>query len=514
MPGFAGIVGPRFQNPASASEVGVMARALAGAIDEPSVTENFSSDRERAGVACVRRNSDSALAAWNERRDILLVFHGRDFDLPEKAAALRARGHTVTTDLECLVRCYEEAGEAFIAQLNGRFSGAIVDQRAAKVLLFNDRFGASRVYLHTAADGLCFATEAKALLAACPALRRVDPRGLGEFFSVGCVLQDRTLFPDITLLPPGALWTVHADGRIDKRRYFSPEAWEQQAPLAPEEFCAQLTGLFARLVPRYHREAGQVAMSMTGGLDSRMILAWAKGAPGALPCYTFGGPYRDCADVRLARRLAALAGQPHHTIPIGRDFLADFPALAERTVHLSDGAMDVSGAEFDGAGDIHRAKKSPPSASPATTAPKSCVPTSPSGRARSTAGFSRRSSCRISTLRRRLTARRPRGTRCRSSRSNKCRGTTTPASPSRPPPSSRARLSSTTPSSRSPTARRLSSHAARRRRCARRRRAVPRSLSPRIAPCGSATGRVGRTAGRSSPRRPNTPSTTACRRGW
>jgi asparagine synthase (glutamine-hydrolysing) len=344
MPGFAGIVGPRIQNPASASEVGVMARALAGAIDEPSLTENFPAPREGASLACVRRATDSTCAAWNERRDILLVFHGRDFDLPEKTAALRARGHRFATDAEALVACYEEQGADFVAQLNGRFSGVIVDQRAAKVLLFNDRFGAGRVYVHAAADGLCFATEAKALLAAFPALRRVDPRGLGEFFSLGCVLQDRTLYPDIALLPPGSVWTLHAGGRIEKRRYFSPEVWEQQAPLAPEEFCAQLTELFARLVPRYHREAGRVAMSMTGGLDSRMILAWAKAQPGGLPCYTFAGPYRDCADVRLARRLAALAEQPHHTIPIGRDFLAEFPALAERTVHLSDGTMDVSGA--------------------------------------------------------------------------------------------------------------------------------------------------------------------------
>ena len=34
-------------------------------------------------------------------------------------------------------------------------------------------------------------------------------------------------------------------------------------------------------------------MSLTGGLDGRMILAWANLSPGILPCYTFGGTYRD-----------------------------------------------------------------------------------------------------------------------------------------------------------------------------------------------------------------------------
>ena len=344
MPGIAGLIGPRTQQPATKSEVAAMARALQGAIDAPSDTTDALSSTERVHLTCVRRKTDTSCAGWNSRGDILLVFNGRDFDLEEKARALRARGHVFQTEAECLVRCYEEDGEKFLAQLNGRFHGVIVDRRAGRTLLFNDRFGAGRLYVHSSAGGLAFASEAKALLAAFPALRRVDQRALAEFFSVGCVLQDRSLFTDIAMLPPGSCWTVYPDGRIEKRRYFTPEIWEQQPKLTAEDYCERLTATFEQIIPRYHRETGSVAMSMTGGLDSRMILAWAKAPPGQLPCYTFGGPYRDCADVRIARRLAALAQQPHRTIPIARDFFPNFSALADRTVYLSDGTMDVSGA--------------------------------------------------------------------------------------------------------------------------------------------------------------------------
>src|SRR5262249_42018972 len=88
----------------------------------------------------------------------------------------------------------------------------------------------------------------------------------------------------------------------------------------------------------------RIAMSLTGGLDGRMIMAWANAAPGSLPCYTFGGEYRDCADVRIARRIASLCGQEHRTLAVGRDFCDDFPRLAERAVYVSDGAMDVTGS--------------------------------------------------------------------------------------------------------------------------------------------------------------------------
>src|SRR5512133_3971196 len=75
-----------------------------------------------------------------------------------------------------------------------------------------------------------------------------------------------------------------------------------------------------------------------------MIMAWSPRVAGQLPCYTFNGPYRDCADVKLARRIAGACGQPHRTLQLGDDFLKQFPVLAAESVRVSDGSMDVTGA--------------------------------------------------------------------------------------------------------------------------------------------------------------------------
>jgi asparagine synthase (glutamine-hydrolysing) len=86
-------------------------------------------------------------------------------------------------------------------------------------------------------------------------------------------------------------------------------------------------------------------MSLTGGLDTRMILAWRKLRPRSLRCYTFGGTLRECRDVRVARRVARACGQDHEVIRIGdADFLSRFARYAERTVYLTDGCADVSRA--------------------------------------------------------------------------------------------------------------------------------------------------------------------------
>ena len=83
-------------------------------------------------------------------------------------------------------------------------------------------------------------------------------------------------------------------------------------------------------------------MSLTGGLDTRMIMAWHKPAPGSLPCYTFGGTYRECRDVIVARQVARACGQSHQVIRCGPEFISRFPYYAERTVYLTDGCADVS----------------------------------------------------------------------------------------------------------------------------------------------------------------------------
>jgi asparagine synthase (glutamine-hydrolysing) len=83
-------------------------------------------------------------------------------------------------------------------------------------------------------------------------------------------------------------------------------------------------------------------MSLTGGLDTRTIMALRKALPNSLPCYTFGGTYRECQDVLVARQVAKVCEQFHEVITVGNEFLSRFPHYAERTVYLTDGCVDLS----------------------------------------------------------------------------------------------------------------------------------------------------------------------------
>lgn len=274
---------------------------------------------------CARRSSPATTTMREEGRDVVVIFSGEDFSEPGSAG--------------CSVE-----DPAFPAGLNARFHGLVVDRRHRAATLFNDRYGLHRLYYHQSRDAFSFATQAKAILALRPELKRIDARSLGELVSCGCVLENRTLFSGIDVLPAASRWLLR-DGAVERRdTYFQPKEWEAQPLLDPERYYRELREILLHKLPRYLGACGQVGMSLTGGLDTRMIMAGLKPATGALPCHTFGEISCDSRDVRRAREVAHACGQPHQIIRVDDELFRRFRSYAERTVYLTDGCADVSRA--------------------------------------------------------------------------------------------------------------------------------------------------------------------------
>jgi len=278
----------------------------------------------------------------NEYGNVVLIFSGEEYPEPGTARRLKERGHEFEENqASYLVHLYEE-DPAFPSSLNGRFHGLLTDKTRGTAMLFNDRYGMRRIYYHQSKQAFYFAAEAKAILAVRPELRTADARGLAEFVSCGCVLENRTLFAGVHLLPSAAAWVFRGSSIVQKGSYFQPRDWEDQAPLDPESYYHELRKILSENLPRYFNGREQIAMSLTGGLDTRLIMAWRKSPPESLPCYSFGGGFRDSQDVVIARQVARVCRQNHQVIPVGQEFLSRFPHYAERSVYLSDGNASVN----------------------------------------------------------------------------------------------------------------------------------------------------------------------------
>jgi asparagine synthase (glutamine-hydrolysing) len=339
MPGIVGIIG---KGPRGKHENDLKAM-IECTLHEP-FYKNGSYVNEQLGLyvgwTCHPDSYSDCMPVVNEKKDIVLIFSGEHFSDRLITQKLNGRGNPDGPGASALLQMYENSAEPFLRGLNGWFCGVLVDLRNSKVVLFNDRYGMQRIYYHEAKESFLFGSEAKSLLRVKPKLRQMDLQGLGELISCNCVLENRTLFTGVSLLPAGAAWTWEHGADLRKNSYFKPSEWEGLPPLDEETFYEQLNETVKKVIPRYFREKGRVGMSLTGGLDSRMMMACLNPPPGELPCYTFGGA-KDMLDISIARKVAEVCHQTHKVFRLGRPFISEFPRLAEKTVYVTDGGLDI-----------------------------------------------------------------------------------------------------------------------------------------------------------------------------
>ncbi len=264
----------------------------------------------------------------DENGSILLIFSGECFVDSEIGTGVK------------LIQLYEQEGPSFLEKLNGLFCGLIIDKRLHKILLFNDRYGIQRVYFHERNGNFYFANEAKALLRILPEQRQFNPDGVAEFLSFGCTLDWKTLFQGIDVLPGGSVWTFE-NGRCRKEKYFSPEKWESQAQLSEEQFEERFQDTFKRILPRYFATDSKIGIALTGGLDTRMIMACRPQNNGHATCYTFSGNNGETLDDKIAGNVAAAAGLKHQLLRLGDDFFSNFASHADKAVFTTDGTAGI-----------------------------------------------------------------------------------------------------------------------------------------------------------------------------
>jgi asparagine synthase (glutamine-hydrolysing) len=289
-----------------------------------------------AGWAVHEGSFSDCMPLVRQQGEVVMIFLGEAF--PTAAREQRE------IRADCLIDTYIERGKNFFRELNGWFSGVIADGRTGSVTVFNDKYGMSRLYFHETTDEFLFASEAKALLRVRPQLREISPQYLSEYLRYNCVTRGNTLFPGVTLLPYGSCVEFKKGALAARNRYFDFVEWERQTLLAPDDFYRRFEDVVSGIVPRYVQEPGRVGLSLTAGLDTRVIMAALAERGAGVPCYTFGGAWGELYDVRTARRLAGIAKQPFSVINAGDDFLRQFPEYARKAVYLSDGTHDAFGA--------------------------------------------------------------------------------------------------------------------------------------------------------------------------
>jgi asparagine synthase (glutamine-hydrolysing) len=282
---------------------------------------------------------NGAQPVWDETTGLGVIMEGELYN-PEELRSLlpdAEKPRPEEGDAGLLLRLYRAHGEDFAIRVNGAFVAAFWDRRNRRLALMNDRLGLYPLYWAEDNGGFSFASGVRALLADPALRRRTDRLAMAQFLTFDHVLGSRTLLEDVHLLTPGSV-LIWENGQVSERSYWRP-IHPDYYPLRTE--VAWMDDLIQHLRQAVRRQAPNghpAGMLLSGGLDSRVILAFLaeQSEDVSLSAFTWG--ISDCDDVRFARALAREAGMVHHFSELRPDWLL---GGADEAIRVSDGLGNI-----------------------------------------------------------------------------------------------------------------------------------------------------------------------------
>ena len=229
----------------------------------------------------------------------------------------------INDDVKAVMAAYDTYGGDCLARLDGPFALALWDRQNRRLLLGRDKLGEKSLYYHvdSTQNTVIFASEIKAILAHPFVRAEMDRENLSLYFAFGYIPGPGTLFKDIYKLLPGERLQVEPGTRPTKSKYWRLPPITGR--VKDEAYAVrQLRALFMRGLEKYANGCREVAVFLSGGVDSSIIVAGLRelGVP-RIATFTIGFDAKaanpeDREDLYYARLVAERFDTEHHEVVI------------------------------------------------------------------------------------------------------------------------------------------------------------------------------------------------------
>ncbi len=217
---------------------------------------------------------------WSSDGSMCVVFNGEIYNYEDIARDLIAAGVRFDShcDTEVVVNAVRHWGAAeAVRRFIGMFAFAVWDVRNGELTLVRDRVGVKPLFFSVANGLVLFGSEVRAILAHPEFEKRLDRRGLGQFFVTGFTLGETTAFESIKRVLPGHIVSIRRDGTITQSEYWNLSNYtERRANVSIEDAAEELEALLESAVAYRLVADVPVANFLSGGIDSSLVASILK----------------------------------------------------------------------------------------------------------------------------------------------------------------------------------------------------------------------------------------------
>ena len=265
---------------------------------------------------------------------LTLVYNGELYNYRELRAELQARGVTFATqsDTEVVLEAWRCWGPKSLDRFRGMFAFALADTATGELVLARDPLGIKPLFFLPRGDGVVFASELKALLAALGAELRIEPGALVASMLYYWVPEQRCAIDGVHKLPAGSWARIRPGQGIEVRPYWRVQDVAAEAAAGPT---ADLRTVIEESVAAHLVADVPVSSFLSGGLDSSIITVLAHRDSAAVDAYTIAFRPEDQKleampdDAVYARKVAARFGIDLHEIEISPDIVDLLPRMVD-----------------------------------------------------------------------------------------------------------------------------------------------------------------------------------------
>jgi asparagine synthase (glutamine-hydrolysing) len=275
---------------------------------------------------------------FSQDRSLCLVMCGEIYHYRDDSVQSIRRNHRIEPDdhPKTVLHLLEKKGIQVIQSLNGSFVLALWDSKRNLLTIANDRYGLRPLYYLWQSDLFLFASEMKSILAFPRVKKEIDSQALAEFFSLNCILGERTLFKHIKILSPASVLTFQA-GALNVESYWEPVLNDGGRSFDQKEGIENAHSLLLQAVKRRMGGGKPVGCYLSGGLDSRVILGAVSQLGYRIPTFTFGRA--GCDDQKGAGLISKTLGMENRFFEVSPDYLKH---SARTGVWLTEGMTRAS----------------------------------------------------------------------------------------------------------------------------------------------------------------------------
>ncbi|HET9831692.1 MAG TPA: asparagine synthase-related protein [Vicinamibacterales bacterium] len=269
---------------------------------------------------------------------VRVLFHGELDNADELRADLDAQGRRCGESAADLLRClYGIHKQRAAGLLKGAFCAAILDETAGMLVLVADRLGSYPIYWFMTDDRFVFASELRAALRDHPR-PSLNAAAVADFIKFGFPMGDKTLAQGVDMVPAGSTLTCCTrTGSVQVQQYASIADLFKPADVDHENYLDQVHAASEASMDRAVAGAHRFGLSLSGGLDTRVILSAMdrRGHSAGTATFTLGG--RGCADEVIGYELAKMARTNHQFVALDDHYLDDLLPTVKEMVSLTDG---------------------------------------------------------------------------------------------------------------------------------------------------------------------------------